>query len=656
MQTVEALAVALTGTAQTESEPVRLAAGPLAVEFDGGGLRYVCYGEVEVIRAISFLARDENWGTHALKLDDVQIEQRDDAFEVRFRGTCGPGGSELQLSASIVGRANGQLEFNASATLAGDLLTNRTGFVVLHPLDVSGRPVVVETVDGQHTSTHFPEKIDPFQPFRDIRALTTQHSDALSVEVRMEGDTFEMEDQRNWSDASFKTYVRPLALPWPYTLAKGSTLAQSVKVTVQAARPADSNQPAAGAAPDTANAPARIRLDADAREQRAVPQLGIGVRAEDLDTALQHAAELHALNPAYFIAHLDLRHDDPATAVQRFAQLADTAHVPYVLEVVLTGDGNPADELRRVAAAASGRSAPIALQVSPAPDLKAVLPGSPWPPCPSFDDVFAAARAAFPDTPLGGGTFAYFTELNRKRPPFDKIDYATFTTCPIVHAADDRSVMETLATLPFIANSATALAGNTPYRVGPCTIASRDNPYGAATLPNETGRGAKRICLTDNDPRQRALYGAAWNLGYFAAFAAGGATHIALSELTGPRGLFDNGKPTPLFRLLASLAQARGAYRADLTVDPGRLPLAAFAAKQGASTTLWIANLSAQTNRVELDVGGTAGATAKGATIARWLPGVDFAHAPPQHVPLTAGTFKLEPYETAEIRLLASTS
>ncbi|MDQ7978402.1 hypothetical protein QYH69_14220 [Paraburkholderia sp. SARCC-3016] len=647
MQTVEVLAVALTGTAQTESEPVRLAAGPLSVEFDGGGLRYVCYGEVEVIRAISFLARDENWGTHALKLDDVQIEQRDDAFEVQFRGTCGPGGAELQLTASIVGNANGQLEFNANATLAGDLPTNRTGFVVLHPLDVSGKPVVVETVDGQRKSTHFPQKIDPFQPFRDIRALTTQHSEALSVEVRMEGDTFEMEDQRNWSDASFKTYVRPLALPWPYTLAKGSALAQAVKVTVQAAQPAT----ASGAAQDTRAAPARVRLDADGGEPRPVPQPGIGVRAEDLDTALQHADALHALSPAYFIAHLDLRHDDPAHAMPHFAQLADTARVPYVLEIVLTGDGGPADEMRRVAAAASGCTMPVALQVSPAPDLKAVLPGSPWPPCPSFDDVFGAARAAFPDTPLGGGTFAYFTELNRKRPPFDKLDYVTFTTCPIVHAADDRSVMETLATLPFIANSVTALAGKTPFRVGPSTIAARDNPYGASTLANETGRGAKRICLTDDDPRQRALYGAAWNLGYFAAFAAGGATHIALSELTGPRGLFDSGKPTPLFRLLASLAQARGAQIANLTVEPGRVPLAAFAAKRASATTLWIANLSAQTNRVELD----GGVTNNGATIARWLPGVDFADASPQHSPLIAGTLTLEPYETAEIHLFAST-
>ena len=45
----------------------------------------------------------------------------------------------------------------------------------------------------------------------------------------MEGDTFEMEDHRNWTDASFKTYVRPLALPWPYTPPAGQAVSQSVK-------------------------------------------------------------------------------------------------------------------------------------------------------------------------------------------------------------------------------------------------------------------------------------------------------------------------------------------------------------------------------------------------------------------------------------------
>ena len=49
----------------------------------------------------------------------------------------------------------------------------------------------------------------------------------------MEGDTFEMEDQRNWTDASYKTYVRPLALPWPYTLEPARADRQSVTLAIE---------------------------------------------------------------------------------------------------------------------------------------------------------------------------------------------------------------------------------------------------------------------------------------------------------------------------------------------------------------------------------------------------------------------------------------
>jgi D-apionolactonase len=634
----DASIVARVGTTQAEPDSIGLRAGPLSAEFAGGGLRYVRYGKQEVIRAISFLARDENWGTHSLKLADVDISETPDSFELRFKGTCGPTGSELRIAALIAGHADGRLSFTVDAKLDGDLLTNRTGFVVLHPIEVSGRPVVVETVDGKQQSTRFPEQIDPLQPFRDIRALTTRHSESITAEVRMEGDTFEMEDQRNWSDASFKTYVRPLALPWPYTLAKGESFAQAVSVSVRATAAL-----AAGDGVDDVKLARVTRVDAAGPSLATMPELGICVRTEHLSSALQQTDALRALGPAYFIAHLDLRHDEPEPAVSGFAQLSDASGVPYVLEVVVTADGNPAEELGRVAAAVGSRKAPIALQVSPAPDLKAVLPGSPWPPCPSFDEVFSAARAAFPGLSLGGGSFAYFTELNRKRPPADQLDYITFTTCPIVHAADDRSVMETLTTLPFIAGSVQALFSPVPYRVGPSTIAARDNPYGAASLPNRDGVLGERICLTDNDPRQRALYGAAWNLGYFARFAAGGATHIALSELTGPRGMFDGAKPTPWFHLFVALTSWKGAALSDLSITQGDTPISAFAVQRDGQAALWLANLSTHPQDVALDL------PAHGASIARWNERTDFAVSP-VHETLIASPVTLGAYETVEIR------
>src|SRR3546814_11453449 len=44
-----------------------------------------------------------------------------------------------------------------------------------------------------------------------------------------------MEDQRNWSDASYKTYVRPLARSWPYVVPGGNVDRQSVRLSIEGA-------------------------------------------------------------------------------------------------------------------------------------------------------------------------------------------------------------------------------------------------------------------------------------------------------------------------------------------------------------------------------------------------------------------------------------
>ena len=41
-----------------------------------------------------------------------------------------------------------------------------------------------------------------------------------------------MEDQRNWLDASFKTYSGSLLDSWPYSLKKGITYSQSVELKI----------------------------------------------------------------------------------------------------------------------------------------------------------------------------------------------------------------------------------------------------------------------------------------------------------------------------------------------------------------------------------------------------------------------------------------
>ncbi len=507
--------IRLFGTDQPVSPPRVLKAGPLTAELEAGNLRYIRFSGLEMIRAISFIVRDKNWGTYEPAISDLVVEELEDRFRVAYSAVAKDAAQDFAYDAEITGSADGSLRFAAKGRALTDFLTNRTGFVVLHPASVAGQTASVTETTGRTFDTKFPELIDPVQPMMNLRAIAHAFAPGATVECRMEGDTFEMEDQRNWTDASYKTYVRPLALPWPYTLASGATLDQSVTLTVS------------GEAPRRAAGETAVRVALGA-EQGATPDLGLGLDPDDAAAALANAERLSAVGVAHVICHHDPRRGHGRETLARAVEVARALGATPWLEAVVVGVEGFEAEIAALGqtVAALGSPFPVVL-VSPASDLKCTLPGSPWPPCPPAVELYRATRRAFPGASLGGGMFSYFTELNRKRPPLAELDFVSFTTSALVHAGDDRSVTETLESLPHIARSMRAIVGGKPYAVGPSAIGMRDNPYGQTTMPNPDNI---RQAMNRNDPRQRGLLGAAWSLGYFAHFAAGGARQIALGR------------------------------------------------------------------------------------------------------------------------------
>ncbi|MGH6931250.1 MAG: hypothetical protein ACREEE_02325 [Dongiaceae bacterium] len=586
-------AIKLFGTDAPAAKRKRLVAGPLSVELDNGALRYVRMGDVEVLRAIAFLVRDENWGTFAPEITDLKVSQGKNSFQVGYNARCADARRAITCRARIFGASDGTLKFEATATPLTDFLTNRTGFIVLHPLKgVAGYPVEVEHVDGLKVKSKFPKIIDPVQPFRNIRALTHQVMPGLRATCRMEGDIFEMEDHRNWTDASFKTYVRPLAKPWPYTLAAQQEFQQSVTLSFTGKLP----KAKGGARPK----PIEVAIGRPAGD---MPRIGIGVPAAEAAFALAAAEAIKAAGPQLLVCRIDGRQGPGVELMTQFRRLSHATGAAVVLEIVIPGQERAEVELAPIAAAqrASGLK-PAAVVVSPAPDLKAVLPGSKGPIVTPAAEICRAARAAFSGIPMGGGMFSFFTELNRKRPPTELLDFVTHTTCPTVHAADDISVMETLEALPYVIESTRAFIGDKPYRVGSSGIPCRDNPYGAAT-PTNPNNG--RVCMANMDPRQRGLFGAAWTLGYIAAFAEGGVEAVTMGAPTGPGGMvyrvtdfpqpyYDDLKPPavyPLYHVLAGLAAGSGAKRvAAKSSEPTAIAVLAHRAAGG--TVLWLANLT----------------------------------------------------------------
>lgn len=594
-------AIALTGTEQPDVAGRTLKAGPMSVEFDNGQLRYLKVNGVEVLRAIGFLIRDRNWGTAAPEISNLRIEQRADSFSVSFHAVCRIGSQELSYDATIGGSRDGNLEFTGTAVPKTDFLTARTGFVVLHPLKgVAGFPLEIEHVDGSKVKGKFPELVNPVQPVLDIRSLTHEVMPGLKATVRMEGDTFEMEDHRNWTDASFKTYVRPLILPWPYTLKAGEPVRQAIKVTLSGG--AKGGKTAAGKGVE-------VKLGAVSRE--TLQPVGLGMPAEEIEPAIRQLDLLKLAAPRFLVCHFDPRQKHGLRELYGYRVLCEQTGAQPVLEVVVESVDRFRQELQELAGMVGESGIRLSsLAVVPAGDLKSVLPGGPRPPAPELKDLYAAARAAFPGVRLGGGMFSFFTELNRKRPPAELLDFVVNTTCPIVHAADDRSVMETLEALPYQVATARSHIGKTPYRIGPSGIGCRDNPHGATWTPNP---GNVRVCLTKLEPRQRGLFAAAWTLGYVATFASTGIEAISLGAPTGPLGIiyrkaehrqpwYDQlSRPAvfPAFHVIAGLTRGAGQKRVIAeSSDSARVQTLAYRGKKG--TTLWLANLTADRQAVTL--------------------------------------------------------
>jgi hypothetical protein len=597
----QANAFALYGTEKSEALPVRLTAGRLTADLAGGNLRTVRYDGVEVLRGVAFLVRDRDWGTYNPAIENLVIDQRDDGFAVSYTAACqAPDGTDLLILVKISAETGGPLVFDAGAASKSGFETCRCGFCVLHPIvGVAGEKVSVTHVDGSVEAARFPDLIEPWQPFMAMRAISHTVTDGVTAECLMEGDSFEMEDQRNWSDASYKTYVRPLALPWPYQIPAGEPVQQRVTLSI-----ADRRAAQAVATADADMPPVRL-VPGEASGQ--MPKIGLVVTPEQAEETLAAVETLAAIGVQELLFHFDPLAGHGRQAFADFAALADLHWGSTTLEIALPCRDPVADELLGIAAMMSEAGfSPDAIVVSPAVDRQSTPPGSQWPDCPPLEKVYAAAREAFPEVRLGGGMLSYFTELNRKRVPAEQLDFITHCTNPIVHAADDLSVMQTLEALPFITRSVRSIYGEKPYRIGPSTIPMRQNPYGSRTMDNPRG---ERIAMANTDPRHNGEFAAAFALAYAARVVEAGLECLTPSALTGPLGLIAGaGEPVaegdlrPLHHVVQMLASlAGGRWQQCVSSAPDRI-LALAVTEADGNRVLCIANITAHVQTV--DIGG----------------------------------------------------
>ena len=592
-------AIALYGTAQPVPERRQLTAGRLTAVWDQGALRTICWDGVEILRGIAFLSRDEAWGNNTAEIVDLDIAVETAHFQVCFDIAITNGAQRLTAAARIEGDQDGRLSFAVSAAAETDFATNRTGLVILHPLEhVVGQPVDVVHTDGTRARRQFPDRISPAQPIFDIRSLTHDAGPGIKVAIMLEGAKFEMEDHRNWMDASYKTYSGSLLDPWPYVIGRGETVAQSATLTVTGHSSTQSTR--------TDDAPISVVLG---RQVEELPRFGTALSLTRPESVLDSHEMLKEAAPAFLVGRIDRRRNDQDRQAADLAKIAQATEIPLQLELILSAEASAHRELDGIANQLKRACInPAAVVVTQAHDMVSFQPGDPRPPGPDYAEMAAAARAAFPGTPIGGGVVAFFTELNRLPVPMGLFDFVVHAVCPAVHAADDLSLMENLEAAKWIFGSARHMIGTAQYHLGPSWLSSRINPYGPGVVPNPED---ERICLAQTDPRQRGLFGAAWLLGLAAAAAEAELAEVCLASLTGPQGLVcgtgdrrPSGHPAaqvvPAYHVLKGLAARRSCRRlATISSDP--TVIASLGIESDSGTELWLANLTAWEQQVKVE-------------------------------------------------------
>ena len=473
-----------------------LTAGPLSLKVEGPDIVSLSWGGTEVLARIQVSVRDGEWGTLRGRQTAISVQSENQCTRLRLRGEHGEGAFEWQLNGSA--HSDGRFSLDLSGQANSIMDVRRVGLCLLHPWhSMIGAHYEAHRRDrtwqGVIDSAISPQKLDGdalqpmIQAFDRIR-LDLQNG--IAVELGLTGDLFEMEDQRNWTDASFKTYSTPLRQSTRRHLRPGDSVHQSISVLISG--PATQPHP-----------PSEPILRMGGLTDHDFPQVGVSTPPLGENLAGQ------ALTPSHLYTTIDAAHSESlgTTAVATAA-----LGVPIELQI-LAADPEELQELT-----SSLADLPLARLIVHPPD------GTP-----SSSELMIAAHTYFDDlrVPIFGGTAGQFSELNRLPPGPGAADAVTLAMTPQTHADDERSMLETLEIQEQIVGQINRMLGNPKVAVTPVTLAHHS--------PGEH---------ETYDPRVLTAFGAAWTLGSLIRLAQAGihsvTFHEPLAEMFNPLGAGEN--------------------------------------------------------------------------------------------------------------------
>jgi D-apionolactonase len=590
-------------------ERVPLRAGPLSLVYEAGDLRYIKLGGREVIRRIYAAVRDRNWGTISGQLQNVKMDVREDSFRISYDSEHKEHEIHFAWNGEIIGESDGTIRFMFDGEARTTFLKNRIGFCVLHPFrECAGASCRVEYVDGTTKTAIFPRLVAAEQPVKDIhdlKAIAHEVQPGVCAELRFEGDVFEMEDQRNWIDASFKTFCTPLRIPFPAEIKAGTKVRQVVMlklVQMPDARCQMTDFKIAGESENRASGIVNLEIG---KSSVPLPSIGLGASSDRSPEDCPLRARLEALSLAHL--RVDLHFDQQCWQTDLARGLREAESIGCPIELALHLSGLPADDLKNLTEAMTqSRSRSSEFEVR-ARAFCRVLVHTIGEKTTSAHSIMAVRgfvrQFGLPifELPVGAGTNADFYQLNQFGPPADLCDFICWSMNPQVHAFDNLSLAETPSAIPAQVETARERFRGARVVVSPITLKPRFNPVAtgkeAQLLPGELPPQV--------DPRQMSLFGAGWTLAAFKYLAESGVDRVTFYETIGWRGVIETeaGSPSPgkfpsipgavfpLYHVLADIGEfARGEIVVSRSSDP--LKVEGLVLRKGDRQRVMLANMT----------------------------------------------------------------
>jgi len=567
-----------------------LRAGPLSVIFQNGELRHITLGDREIVGRIYVAVRSPDWQSISAVTTLLAKQVSDFSFRLLFENRHKDGPIDFSWRGSIHGQPNGKIYFSMDGLAHTSFLKNRIGFCVLHPArEFAGRSCTVEKIDGTIEQSVFPLQIVPHQPFLNVRAITCQAEPGVNFRVDFTGDIFETEDQRNWTDPSFKTYSTPLDSPYPVEIHEGTAISQAITISLDVPQPL----PTADRTPACLNRSLSVGGPA-----QATPLLGLGHSRPDEPLSKVALNRLRSLALSHLRVDLNSFSSKGLARFERAVEQANQIGAP--LEIALFLSDNPTADLQALRNSLHKLNAPV---------VRWLVFSGPFHTTKEADIRLARQflNDCSPGARFAGGTDENFAELNRFPPPQNAVDAVTYSLNPQMHAHDLETLIESLPMQRETVNAARALSGGLPVSISGISLKSRYISHKPVCCNASDG-------LPHNvDVRQMSLFGAAWTVGSLKYLSEAGADSATYYQTQGWTGVMEReagsplphdflsipGSVFPLFHVLADFCEFGGGQVIP-TLSSHPTEFEGFTQQKDGRTRVLVANFTARKQNINI--------------------------------------------------------